>query len=186
MFIELTYFLICEVPQEESEPVNQWSNYCCWNVPEMGEKSHKEYPCSAYVRQMVSQTLTGNLISAAENPRKRWQLNLQYLSHPWVNTLCKETEFPWVPFRYTTRNIKYISINLTHCDLDLPYDIVNVDQHGFRKWLGAWWHQTIIWTYAELLLTLLALRLEYYGKTRSILSWLMLPVGHCFASSLFY
>ena len=27
----------------------------------------------------------------------------------------------------------------------MPYDIIEVGQQGFRKWLVTWWHQAITW-----------------------------------------
>ena len=32
----------------------------------------------------------------------------------------------------------------------MPYEVMELSQHWFRWWLGAWWHQAITWTNVDL------------------------------------
>ena len=41
-------------------------------------------------------------------------------------------------------------INWTHCGLVTPWGDINLGQHWLRWWLGAWRHQAITWTNADL------------------------------------
>ena len=40
-------------------------------------------------------------------------------------------------------------VSLLNCDLVILLSVINLSQHWFREWLGAWWHQAKTWTNAD-------------------------------------